>query len=263
MSQESVVSFTSEIKDELCHLEIRTKCCAECELEAITSYGKLSLRHEQGFIDDRIFYLNKKLSSTKANNYCKEFKSGKCCSRAYLRGAFIIAGNISDPKKAAHLDISFRDSYQANLCLILINNYNLNVKSGKRKNHYIVYIKDANGISDFLNIIGAHKGLLKYENERVIKELRNTVNRQVNCENANMQKIVDVSFRQTQAISFIREAGRFEFLPENLRKVAILREDNPEISLTEIGLLLEPHLSKAGVSHRLKVIEIFANEIKK
>jgi len=263
MPLESVVSFTSEIKDELCHLEIRTKCCAECELDAITSYGKLHLRHEQVIIDDRIVYLNKKISSTKANSYCKEFNSGKPCSRAFLRGLFIIAGNISDPKKAAHLDISFNDAYQANLCLMLINNYKLNVKSGKRKNHYIVYMKDSDGISDFLNIIGAHKGLLKYENERVIKDLRNTVNRQVNCENANMQKIADVSFRQTQAIKLIRLAGRFEFLPENLRTVAILREDNPEISLTEIGMLLHPSLSKAGVSHRLKAIEIFAMEIKK
>lgn len=263
MSLEAVVSFTSEIKDELCHLEIKNKCCAESELEAITSYGKLNSRHELKFIDERILYLTKKANSNKLNCLNKETKSGECCRRAFLRGFFIIAGTISDPKKAAHLDISFIDLSHASLCLNLINDYKLNSKAGKRKNHQIVYIKDANCISDFLNIIGAHKGLLKYENERVIKELRNNVNRQVNCESANMQKIADVSFRQTQAINSIREAGRFEFMPENLRKVAIIREENPEISLTEIGLMLEPQLSKAGVSHRLKAIENFAKEIKK
>ena len=186
----------------------------------------------------------------------------KCCKKAALRGAFLAAGSISDPDKLYHLEIYSKNKDLTRYFAGLIVDFNLNPKITERSEYYVAYIKDSSQIVDFLNLTGAHQALLALENTRILKDMRNNVNRAVNCETANLEKTVNASLRQNANIAYIKETIGFEALPAILRDIATIRENNKEISLKELGQLLDPPLGKSGVNHRLRRLDMLAGELR-
>lgn len=182
--------------------------------------------------------------------------------KAYIRGAFIGGGSVSNPEKTYHLEfVTHSQEYAEDLCKI-INSFGLNSKVIQRKNSYIVYIKEGEQIVDLLNIVGAHTALLELENVRIMKEMRNNVNRLVNCETANLSKTVNAAVRQVESIKLIESEIGLARLPKNLREVAELRLQYPDESLKELGEMLEPPVGKSGINHRLRKIEKIAEELR-
>lgn len=189
-------------------------------------------------------------------------KSKDCCKRAFLRGAFLAGGSISNPEKTYHLEITSCSGISIRELKRLINSYGLSSKVIRRKGNYVAYIKEAENIADFLNIIHAHKALLRFENIRIMKEMRNSVNRIVNCETANVEKSVNASLRHIENIKYIKENSNFENLPENLKEIARLRLEYADANLKELGQMLYPPLGKSGVNHRLRKLEKIAKKLK-
>ncbi|KGG80700.1 sporulation regulator WhiA [Caloranaerobacter azorensis H53214] len=187
----------------------------------------------------------------------------RCCKRAYIRGAFLGGGSLSDPEKTYHLEfVTNSAKHSEDLCK-LINSFGLNSKIVTRKDNFVVYIKEGEQIVDLLNIIGAHTALLKLENIRILKDVRNNINRIVNCETANLSKTINAALRQIKNIEYIERTIGIDKLPENLIDIARLRLINREASLKELGQMLDPPIGKSGVNHRLRKIEQIAEEIKK
>lgn len=180
-----------------------------------------------------------------------------------IKGAFLGAGSITDPEKNYHLEISFGDKKNAEFILNLCKSYQIEFKILEVNQKYIIYIKEGEQISKFLACIGANKAVLKFEDIRIYKEMKNNVNRIVNMETANLNKTIDAAIPQIEDIQLIQAKNKFDDLPEELKEVATLRLENPEASLKELGEMLNPPLSKSGVNHRLKKIMEFADELKK
>ncbi len=185
-----------------------------------------------------------------------------CCKRAYIRTAFLCCGSVNDPNKRYHLEFADTDYIHAEALSEIISDFGINMKIVKRKNHFVVYCKEAEQIVDLLNVMSAYKALLDYENLRVVKEVRNNVNRIVNCETANINKIVNTSVRQIEEIEYIINKKGFDFLSENLQAVAEARLKYPDVSLKELGQYLTPPIGKSGVNHRLKKIHEIAESLK-
>lgn len=183
--------------------------------------------------------------------------------RAYIRGAFLGGGSISNPEKTYHLEFVTHNLDYANELSNLINSYGLSSKVIQRKSSYVIYIKEGEQIVDLLNIIGAHSSLLELENIRIMKEMRNNVNRLVNCETANLSKTVNAAVRQVESIKMIQNEIGLNRLPKNLREIAELRLEYPDESLKELGGMLNPPVGKSGVNHRLRRIEKIAEELRK
>lgn len=185
------------------------------------------------------------------------------CKRSYIRGAFLGGGSISNPEKTYHLEFVTHDNEYVEDLSSLINEYGLNSKVIQRKSSFIVYLKEGEQIVDLLNIIGAHASLLELENVRIMKEMRNNVNRLVNCETANLSKTVNAAVRQVESIKLIQNEIGLARLPKNLKEIAELRLSYPDESLKELGEMLDPVVGKSGVNHRLRRIEKIAEELRK
>lgn len=183
--------------------------------------------------------------------------------RAYLRGAFLGSGSISNPEKQYHLEFVTHSENYAEDLLRLLWKYKIKGRIINRKGSYVVYIKEGEQIVDLLNVMGAHNALLETENIRIVKDMRNNVNRLVNCETANLSKTVNASVRQMEAIRHIQKTIGLSRLPELLREVAEVRVNYPEATLQELGEMLEPKVGKSGINHRLRKIEKIAEEIEK
>lgn len=184
-----------------------------------------------------------------------------CCLRAYLRGAFIISGTITDPNRASyHLEMVTESEAQAEFLCRVMERCSLTPRTIRRKDLLVVYLKEGEQIVDFLNIVGAHAALLRVEEARVRKSMRNQVNRLVNAETANLNKTIETSWRQTDAIRHIDQTLGSVNLPAPLREAAALRARYPEASLLELGLYFKPPLSKSAVNHRLRKLEAIARE---
>lgn len=180
-----------------------------------------------------------------------------CCKGAYLRTAFLINGFVTDPSKNYHLEFSEKEYAHAYGIKQILSELGISAKITERKNRFVVYIKDSEQISDLLGIMSAHLSLLKLENIKVYKEVRNNINRKINCETSNLQKTINASLREVKAINLLIKDGVFKDLSPKLKEVANLRLENTDLSYQEIGRLLEPPLGKSGVYHRLqKVINI-------
>jgi hypothetical protein len=187
----------------------------------------------------------------------------KCCRRSYLRGAFLAAGSVSNPENSYHLEIYTDYHEQAEHLAGLIQSFGFKPKVTTRKNGFLLYVKDSNEIVEFLNVIGAHSALLNFENIRIIKGIRNRINRLVNFETANVTKTVDAAVKQADSIRAIEEHMGIAGLPDPLRQLAELRLAHPEASLQELGEMLEPPLGKSGVNHRMRKLEKTAKQILK
>lgn len=185
-----------------------------------------------------------------------------CCRRACIRGAFLCAGSISNPEKSYHFEIVCSSVERAGQLQSLIHSFGPDAKIVQRKSHYIVYIKEGAQIVDMLNIMEAHVSLMNLENIRIVREVRNTVNRKVNCEAANINKTVNAAVRQLEDIRCLRDVAGFEQLPQGLADIAKLRLANPDASLKELGEMLVPPIGKSGVNHRLRKLSQLAEQVR-
>ncbi|MBQ1801705.1 MAG: DNA-binding protein WhiA [Lachnobacterium sp.] len=182
--------------------------------------------------------------------------------KAFLRGVFLAIGSISDPHKSYHLEMVCCNNKKALRIQKMMIFFNLDAKIVLRKNHYVVYLKEGSQICDFLSVIGAFQAMLELENVRILKDMRNTVNRKVNCETANIGKTVNAALRQIEDIELIKEKNELINLPDQLKEIAILRLENPDSSLKDLGTLLDPPVGKSGVNHRLRKISLIAEELR-
>ncbi|WP_102028642.1 DNA-binding protein WhiA [Salirhabdus sp. Marseille-P4669] len=194
----------------------------------------------------------------------KKYTEKKCCSRAYLRGAFLAGGSVNNPETSSyHLEISNQyEEHNDSLCE-LMNSFDLHARTLERRNGYITYFKEAEKITEFLINIGAHQALLKFEDVRIMRDMRNSVNRLVNCETANLNKTIGAAFRQVENIKFIKDTVGLESLPDKLREVAQVRLEHQDVSLKELGELISSgKISKSGINHRLRKIDEFADKLR-
>ena len=185
-----------------------------------------------------------------------------CCKRAFLRGAFLAAGSISNPEKSYHMEIVCAGKKKAKQIQMLVNYFKLDAKVILRKKSYVVYLKEGSQIVDLLNVIEASVALMEMENVRILKEMRNSVNRKVNCETANINKTVSAAVKQAEDIEYIQKTMGLSNLPEALREMAELRLAHPNASLKELGDLLPEPIGKSGVNHRLRKLSEIAETIK-
>ena len=183
-----------------------------------------------------------------------------CCRRSYIRGAFLASGSISDPEKGYHFEIVCSEASRAEQLLEMLGSFGVEAKITLRKNSYILYVKEGSQIADILNVMEAHVGLMKFENIRILKEMRNSVNRQVNCETANINKTVSAAVKQIEDITYLRDTVGFDHIPDNLVEAAIARLDNPDATLKELGETLDPPVGKSGINHRLRRLSEMADK---
>ena len=186
----------------------------------------------------------------------------ECCKRAFIRGAFLAAGSVSDPVKTYHFEIVCLSEAKAKQLQMIMETFNINARVIKRRKYFVVYVKDSSQVVDLLNIMGAYNALMDMENVRIVKDMRNNVNRKVNCETANINKTVSAAVKQIEDIRFIQMSSAFDELPESLQEMAELRVRDPEATLAELGQLLDTPVGKSGVNHRLKKISLFADELR-
>lgn len=186
-----------------------------------------------------------------------------CCKQAYIRGAFLTSGSVTAPEKGYHLEIVCANDIHADNVLYIMSEFGLEPKQVERKKYKVIYIKDGSMIVDMLNIMGAHVSLMDMENVRILKDMRNSVNRRVNCETANISKTVSAAVKQIDDIRYIEKVKGMKYLPANLRSLAEMRLEEPELPLKELGERLSPPLGKSGVNHRLRKISEIANELRR
>lgn len=185
-----------------------------------------------------------------------------CCKRAFIRGAFLASGSMSDPNRSYHFEIVCRTMEQAEQLQQLMNGFETEAKIVERKGHYVVYLKEGSQIVDMLNVMEAYISLMNLENVRILKEMRNSVNRKVNCETANISKTVNAAVKQLEDIELIRSKLGLDQLPQNLREMALIRLEYPEAALKELGNYLTPPVGKSGVNHRLRKLAEIAEDLR-
>ena len=281
------MSFSADIKKELSMLNnLNNKEQVKAELSGYLLGGNYTEENEIGNLvtenENNTNRLNKLLENVQID--FKNIKKGKTIitqwdtekrdiivdidieneeiKKAVVRGAFMASGSINEPDKKYHLEIVFSIKENAEYVYYILDSFGIECKTIKRKDKHCLYIKDGEEISKFLALIGAKKSVLNYEEIRIIREMRSNVNRIVNCETANINKTINVAISQIQDINYIKEKGKFETLPENLKEIAEIREQNPESSLVELGKLLQTPIGKSGVNHRLKKIQEIAQELR-
>lgn len=185
-----------------------------------------------------------------------------CCKRAYIRGVFLAVGSMTDPEKGYHFECVFGDQWKAEQFILQIAFFGIEGKNIERKGHSVVYIKEGSQIVDALNVMEAHNALMELENVRILKEVRNSVNRKVNCETANINKTVSAAVKQIEDIMYIRDHVGLESLSPALLQVAERRLAYPEAPLKELGEMLSPPVGKSGVNHRLRKLSQIAEELR-
>ncbi len=185
-----------------------------------------------------------------------------CCKRAFLRGVFMAAGSVTNPKKGYHLEIAVTSERLCRQLQEMVFSFGIEAKIVERKKYHVLYVKEGSLIVDFLNVMEAHLALMEFENVRILKDVRNSVNRQVNCETANIHKTVTAAARQIEDIRYIERRKGFRQLNDGLREIAELRLDYPDSSLTELGQMLSKPLGKSGVNHRLRKLSNIAAQMR-
>lgn len=185
-----------------------------------------------------------------------------CCRRAYLRGVYLAAGSMSNPEKGYHLEFVCDKEQQAAGLIRILHEFGIEGKEVLRKKYHVVYLKDGEAIVDLLGIMGAHVALMDLENTRIYKEMRNSINRRVNCEAANITKTVNAAARQVEDIMYIKERMGLQKLPDSLKEMAQLRLDYPEATLKELSEMMDPPVGKSGVNHRLRKLSELAERLR-
>ena len=293
------MSFSSDVKAELVRQCSKSRHCQLAELAGILDLegvfddktGVLSLSSDNTLLGDKFRLLIRKafgfdaadglraeesrevLSALHWNGVaeegqelCRQRADGllvqrTCCRRAFIRGAFMASGSISDPNKSYHFEIVCHTMEQAEQLQSLIDSFDADAKIVERKERFVLYLKEGSQIVDMLNVMEAYVALMQLENVRILKEMRNSVNRKVNCETANINKTVNAAVKQMEDIKKIREVIGFENLPAPLAQIAQVRLDHPDATLKELGTLLDPPVGKSGVNHRLRKLAEMAENL--
>ena len=180
--------------------------------------------------------------------------------KAFLRGIFLGSGSMNNPEKKYHLELLFSKEETAKQIQQLMQSVSISFKWLERKKGYALYLKGGEEISKFLAFVGATQAVLKFEEIRVLRDMKNQVNRTVNCETANLNKTVEAAVKQLQAIQTLQKKGKWENLPENLKEIGKLRLENPHASLIELGKMLKEPIGKSGVNHRMQTILSLASK---
>ena len=286
------MSFSSDVKKELLGQVPRSRHCQLAELAGIINMagaidkdtGCLVLESENELVIHKYEVLMKKAFSVDAGSPLTQGDTKRimsalklekpgyaadglilmqtCCKRAYLRGVFMAAGSISNPQKSYHFEIVCKSSSQAEQIQEILKGFDTDAKIVGRKSHYVVYLKEGANIVDCLNVMEAYVSLMNLENVRILKEMRNSVNRKVNCETANIKKTVNAAVKQIEDIELIRDKAGLEKLPDVLKETARLRLEYPEATLKELGGYFDPPVGKSGVNHRLKKLSAIAEELR-
>lgn len=210
----------------------------------------------QGKVYSIVFLKDNLINLQEINEEKEEIK------KAIVRGVYLGGGSLNNPNSKYHLEILFKTEEDREKIAEILEKFNILIKYFKRNEKYSIYIKDGEEISKFLALIGANNSVLRYEEIRVEKDSRNSINRIVNCETANLNKTINASVVQIKAIQKLKKTGKFNKLPDNLQEIADVRVENPNLNLTELGKLLKNPIGKSGVNHRLKKIIEIAEEIK-
>jgi len=234
-------SFNQKLKDTLRSIPVRKKCCQfTAEAASCMAVSTLSL-------GEQITLLREKCR-------CEG------CVVVLVRELFLQFGTMTDPMKGYHLDFCFTDEEDRDAAAVVLQESGFSMNSSVRKEKPILYCKKCDDIEDFLAYIGASNAAFDMMNARIVKDFRNSVNRQVNCDTANIEKQLEASKKYIEAIVQLRETGSIHKLPETLQKTAILRIENPQMSLAELGQICEPKVSKSGMKHRMeKIYEYYVN----
>ena len=287
------MSFSSDIKEELGRQYSKSRHCQMAELSGMieldgrideqdgTMYFKTDnsvLLEKYAILMRKVFELDisKPISKEETDRIMQTFKWNRlegattnglilqntCCKRAFIRGAFLAGGSMSDPNKSYHFEIVCHTHEQAKQLQSVMQSFDTDAKIVERKGHHVVYLKEGSQIVHMLNVMEAYVALMNLENVRILKEVRNTINRKVNCETANINKTVNAAVKQVEDIELIRERIGLDNLPENLREMALLRLEYPEATLKELGNYLEPPVGKSGVNHRLRKLSAIAEDLK-
>lgn len=284
------MSFSGSVKEELLGHISKSRHCQLAELAAFLNFsGRVIHGRERDFLSfeseneelvRKYFTLAKKTYNIKTSisdveereitgNLFHEDLSVKnsylqnaCCKRAFIRGAFLTSGSMSDPEKAYHFEIVCNREDRAEQLRDIMNSFGMEAKIVSRKRNYVVYLKEGEQIVDILNIMEAPVALMNLENIRILKEMRNSVNRQVNCETANIHKTVSAAVKQIEDIEYLREKVGLEHLPLPLREMAYVRLEHPDAPLKELGTYLVPAVGKSGVNHRLRKLGIMAEDLR-
>ena len=285
------MSFSSEVKTELAKHLGKSRHCQIAELAALIAFeGRIPaaesenrlLMQKYQLLLAELFHIEEIHTEGEARSVFSTVKmyndvtgepepedtvkglliQQNCCKRAYIRGAFLAGGSISDPNKSYHFEIVCRSIPQAEQLRDVINSFDMDAKIVARKKYQVVYLKEGSQIVDILNIMEAHVALMNLENVRILKEMRNSVNRKVNCETANISKTVNAAVKQLADIEYIRETAGLSYLPENLKEMALLRLEYPDAPLAELGTYLNPPVGKSGVNHRLRRISEMADSLR-
>lgn len=192
----------------------------------------------------------------------EQLKNQELLEKSFIRGVFLGGGSINNPQNTYHLEILLSSSKNVKLILEILEKYNILFKNIEKKKGYTIYTKDGDEISKFLALIGANSAVLKFEDIRVYRDMRNNVNRKVNCETANLNKTINASVKQIEAIKLLQKNGELKKLSKQLQEIAEVRLKNPDASLIELGKMLSKSIGKSGVNHRLKTIEEMAEKFK-
>ena len=206
--------------------------------------------------------VKEELATISRKDFTLKGKTSKISSKGLIRDAFLQSGSISDPEKFYHLEIVFTSYDDAQTIKKLIDGFGLDGKIVERKGHYVVYLKEGAQIADMLRIMEAPMALMEFENIRIVKEMRNSINRQVNCEAANLGKTISAAVKQVEDIKFICSKVGLDNIPESLAETAKKRLEYPEATLKELGELMDPPLGKSGVNHRLKKLGELAEDLR-
>ena len=185
-----------------------------------------------------------------------------CCKRAFIRGAFLASGSLSDPEKSYHFEIVCQTKDKALQLQEVMQVFHIDAKIVQRKKSYVVYVKESAQIVELLGLMEANVALMKLENIRILKDMRNSVNRKVNCETANIHKTVNAAVKQIEDIRLIEEKVGLDQLNSGLSEIARLRLEFPDATLRELGTMLTPQVGKSGVNHRLRKLSNLAQELR-
>ena len=267
------MSFSGQVKEELAKCMAGSKHCQLAELLAIKTFSTKNFDEEENakweeFPSENELSVRKFFTLLKkTDNIRKDITVGAdlerpCCRRAYLRGAFLCVGSVSDPEKSNHLEFVCNEESTADILIECMAKFEIVAKTIRRKKYFVVYLKDGEEIVNLLNVMGAHVSLMEFENQRILKEISNSVNRRVNCETANIAKTVSAATKQVEDIILIRDTSGFGGLPLNLRQMAQVRIDYPDASLKELGNYLDPPVGKSGVNHRLRRLSEIADKLR-
>lgn len=275
------MSFSSDVKEELARQYSKSVHCQIAELAAMimlegqicSNPAELHFDSENPILIEKYAILMKRafaidISKALCTEDCQRiiekiqglFLEKTCCKRAFIRGAFMATGSMSDPNKAYHFEIVCKSMEQATRLQELMQEFETDAKIVERKNHYVVYLKEGSQIVDMLNVMEAYVSLMNFENVRILKEMRNSVNRKVNCEAANISKTVNAAVKQISDIEFIRDNIGLDKLPSQLREMAYVRLEHPDVALKELGKYMDPPVGKSGINHRLRKLAAIADE---